>query len=172
VSALVYKIIKPTRLNVAAMRLQLLNDMRKVGTQIKADFEKTTATWTTKVAFEEQISLSGGPQVEVYTTNKIYGYVDRGTEPHDIWAGFYTGKSDKKVLAFSSKSTPKTIPGVIGSSAGSAGPVDTFRPYVANHPGTKARNFSKEIEKTWTPKFKRAMEASMSKVTKASGHAL
>lgn len=171
-SALVYKVIKPSRLRVDAMRLQMLNDMRAVGTKIKADYEKTTATWEHKVKFEQQISLSGGPQVEVYTTDEIYGYVDQGTKPHDIWAGYYTGKSNKKVLAFSSQSTPKTIPGVIGSSAGSAGSVDTFRPYVANHPGTKARNFSKEIEKIWQPRFKREMEATMSRVAKVSGHAL
>jgi len=171
-SALVIKQIKPTRLKVDALRAQLLNELRAVGVEIKQDFEKTTATWDTKVAFETQISLSGGAQVEVFTTNKIYGYVDQGTEPHEIWAGFYTGKSNKKVLAFSSSSSPKTTPGVIGSGSGSQGPVDTFRPYVANHPGTKARNFSKGITELWQTKFKRKMEQAMANAAKASGHAL
>jgi len=170
--ALVFKIIKPQRLKVDAMRLALLNPMRKVGTGIKADFEKTVSTWKNKPKFDMQISLSPVPQTEVSTVDKIYGYVDQGTKgPYEIWAGYYTGKSNKKNLAFSSKSTPKTTPGVIGSSGGSRGTVDTFRPYV-EHPGIKARNFSKEIEKIWQPKFKRAMEGAMSKVAKASGHAL
>lgn len=164
-SALVIKIIKPSRLRVDAMRLQLLNDMRKVGTQIKNDFEKVTATWKTQVKFEQQISLAGGPQVEIFTTNKIFGYVDQGTRPHVI------KPKRAKALRFQSGYKAKTTPGVIGSSAG--GP---FGPVVfskgVDHPGNKPGNFSKEIQKIWTPKFKRAMEASMSKVAKASGHAL
>jgi len=171
VSALVFKEIKPQRLRIDAMRLALLNPMRKVGTGIKSDFEKTTATWDHKVKFERQISLAGGPHVEIFTTDEIYGYVDKGTKPHDIWAGFYTGKSDKKVLAFASKSTPKTKPNVIGSFSGSRGRVDTFRPHV-RHPGGKPRNFSKEITKKWQPRFKRRMEKAMSQAAKASGHAL
>ena len=172
-SALVIKVLKPSTLRVDAFRLAFLNEMRKVGTEIKADFNKTTKTWTKSpdFKFDVQISLAGGPQVEVYTENEIYGYVDEGTEPHDIWPGFYTGKSKKKVLAFASKSTPKTIPGVIGSGPGSRGKVDTFRPYV-QHPGTKARNFSKEIQKIWEPKFKTRMEKALSQARKASGHAI
>lgn len=170
-SALVITTFSPTLLNIPAMRLAMLNDMRKIGNKIKKDFESTTKGWDTKVEFTVQISLSGGPQVEVSTDNKIYGYVDKGTEAHDIWAGFFTGKSKHKTLAFSSKSTPKTVPGVIGSSAGSVGKVDTFTPYV-RHPGGKARGFSKEIQKKWTNKFKAEMEATMIKVAKASGHAI
>jgi hypothetical protein len=170
-SALVYKIIKPQRLRQDAMRLELLNGIRRVTKGVKTDFEKTTSSWDEEVIFEEQISLAGGPQGEVFTTNKIYGYVDKGTPAHDIWAGYYTGKSDKKTLAFSSRSTPKTTPGIIGSGPGSVGKTDTYTPHV-RHPGGRPRNFSKEIEKIWQPKFKRETEATMSKVAKASGHSL
>lgn len=164
-SALVIKQIKPSRLRVDAMRLQLLNDMRKVGTGIKADFEKTTATWKTPVKFEEQISLSGGPQVEIFTLSKIYGYVDQGTRPHVI------RPKKAKALRFQSGYKAKTTPGIIGSSAG--GPFgDVVFSKAVNHPGNAPRNFSKEIQKIWTPKFKRAMEGTMSKVAKVSGHAL
>lgn len=168
-SALVIKQIKPSRLRIDAMRLQLLNDVRKVGTGIKADFEKTTATWKTQVKFEVQVSLAGGPQAEVFTTNKIYGYVDKGTEPHVILP------KRKKALSFvwggPGSYRPKTRPGVIGSSGGGAtGDRVAFKGVL--HPGTKPRNFSKEIQKLWTPRFKRAMEASMSKVAKVSGHAM
>ena len=170
-SALVYKLYKPQTLKVDAFRLVFLNALRQAGRDIMADFEKTVADWDTKVVFKMQISLSGGLQVEVYTENEIYGYVDKGTEPHDIWPGFYTGKSDKKVLAFSSTFTPKTTPGVIGSGPGSRGKVDTFRPYV-QHPGTKARNFSKEIQKKWQTIFKSRMEQALRLARQASGHAI
>jgi len=164
-SALVIKQIKPTRLKVDALRLQLLNDMRAVGVEIKQDFEKTTATWDRKVAFETQISLSGGAQVEVSTSDEIYGYVDLGTRPHVI------RPKRAKALRFQSGYVAKTTPGVIGSSAG--GPFgDTVFSRGVNHPGTKARNFSKGITELWQTKFKRKMEQAMSSAAKASGHAL
>lgn len=168
-SALVIKVIKPSRLKVDAMRLQLLNDMRKVGTGMKKDFEKTTATWDHKVKFEQQISLAGGPQVEIFTTDEIYGFVDKGTEAHIILP------KRKKALSFvwggPGSYKAKTTPGIIGSSSGGpSGDLVAFKGVI--HPGNEPRNFSKEIQKEWTPKFKRAMEASMRKVASASGHAL
>ena len=170
--ALVYKSIKPKRLKQDALRLTLLNEMRKVGTQMKADFEKTTATWTHKPKFEVVVSLTQpGPTLLVFTDDEIYGYVSKGTKPHLIFAGIYTGKSDKKALAFPSKSSPKTRPGVIGSSAGSRGGTTVVRPYVS-HPGTKPRKFEEAIQKIWMKKFKRQMEAAMKKAVQQSGFAL
>ena len=54
---IVVKAIKPSRLREDAMRLELLNAMRRVGTGIKKDFEATTKTWKHKVKFEQLISL-------------------------------------------------------------------------------------------------------------------
>jgi hypothetical protein len=171
-SALVIKELKPATLRRDAFRPIFLNELRKAGRDIIADFKKTTATWDTDVKFEMQISLSGGLSVEVYTENKIYGYVDKGTKgPYPIFAGIFTGKSNKKALAFSSQFAPKTIPGVIGSSAGARGSIDTVRPYVT-HPGIKAREFSREIEKKWQTIFKRRMEKALSEARKACGHAI
>ena len=164
-SALVIKQIKPTRLKVDALRLELLNELRAVGVEIKQDFEKTTATWDRKVAFETQISLSGGAQVEVSTSDEIYGYVDQGTRPHVI------RPKRAKALRFQSGYVAKTTPGVIGSSAG--GPFgDTVFSRGVNHPGNAPRNFSKGITELWQMKFKRKMQQAMSSAAKASGHAL
>ena len=170
--AIVSKTIKPSRLKDDAMRLRLLNAMRKAGTQIKHDFEATTKTWEHKVVFEELISLTGpGPVVLVATNDEIYGYVNNGTEPHEIWAGVYTGKSDKTRLAFSSDFVPKTKPGIIDSGPGRRGAVDTFVPMVM-HPGQEEpRNFDKTIQKKREPWFKRQMESAMGEARQASGHA-
>lgn len=168
-SALVIKQIKPSRLKVDAMRLQLLNDMRKVATKIKADFEKTVATWKTKVKFEVQISLSGGIQVEVFTTNEIYGYVDKGTEEHIVEA------KNAPFLVFKwggpGSYSAKTTPRVIGSKDSSQSGTKRGFAWVL-HPGNAPREFSKEIQKLWEKKFLRAMEASMRVVAQVSGHAL
>lgn len=169
-SVIVAKSIKASRLKDDAMRLKLLNAMRKDNTETKRDFESTTATWEHEVKFQSEISLAlGGPASYVWTDDEIYRYVDLGTRPHEIWAGFYTGKSDKKVLAFPSAFAPKTTPNVLGSQAGSSGGPTVFTPYV-QHPGTKPRNFSKLIQKKAEPRFKRNMEQGMREAARASGH--
>ena len=169
--AIVGKVIKPARLKEDALRLKLLNAMRKGGRGIRRDFQKTTEHWKHDVQFDLEISLTlPGPFVLVATDDEIYGYVNNGTEEHLIWAGIYTGKSDKTTLFFSSQFVPKTRPGVIGSNPGFVGERDTHTPYV-EHPGTEARNFDKIIQKTWEPKFKRLMEGAMRDAAHASGHA-
>jgi hypothetical protein len=169
---LAMKAIKPKRLNDTAMRLELLNQMRKTGNAIKKDFEKTTATWEHKPKFEVVISLTGpGPVVLVATDDQIYRFVDEGTKPHLIFAGFYTGKSKKKALAFPGTFSAKTVPGVIGSGPGSRGGDMVHTPYV-QHPGTKARNFDEAIARDWQAKFKRDMEGAMRRAAAKSGHGI
>lgn len=165
------KTIKPSRLKEDALRLELLNAIRDVGRKVKKDFEATVKTWEHKPEFEMLISLIGGPTVLVATDDEIYRYVDEGTKPHPIFAGVYTGKSDKKVLAFPSIFKPKTTPNVIGSGPGFKGGDTVLRPYV-NHPGTKPRNFSKIIKKKWDKPYKRRMEQAMKDVARKSGHGL
>jgi len=175
--AVVVKTIKPSKLKVDALRLQLLNAMRAQGTAMKMDFEATVKTWKNKPKFKVVIGLKKaiGPEVLVGTDDEIYGYVNDGTEEHDIWAGFYTGKSTKKVLSFQwggkGSYRPKTTPRVIGSKAGGPTGPRVARPYV-RHPGTKARHFDEEIEKKQRPRFKRRMEKAMSEAAKASGHSI
>ena len=168
--AIVGKVIKPARLKEDVLRLKLLNGMRSAGRGIRRDFQKTTEYWKHKVLFELIISLTGpGPFVIVETDDEIYNWVVKGTEPHEIWAGAYTGKSDKTMLFFSSQFVPKTQPGIIGSNPGFVGERDTLTPMV-NHPGTEPRNFDKIIQKDWEPKFKRQMETAMREAAQASGH--
>ena len=170
----VMKSIKPKKLKVKAMRLELLNAMRKSGTVIQKDFEETTATWKHKVKFETLVSLMGiggtkGPTILVSTSDKIYGYVNEGTKAHDIWAGYYTGKSKHKALVFPSGFTAKTKPGRLRSGAGGSSGKLVHTPYV-EHPGTEARNFDALIKKKRKKWFKRQMQAAMNKAAKVSGN--
>ena len=164
------KSIKPSALKESALRLELLNAMRKAGREITKDFESTTRTWEHKPRFETLLSLTGpGPVVLVATDDKIYGYVTRGTKPHLIWAGYYTGKSGKRALVYPGRSVPKTRPGVLGSGPGSRSGPTMVRPYV-QHPGTKARRFDELIERNWRSRFRRDMEAAMRRAAAKSGH--
>lgn len=173
--ALKMKVIQPKKLNDVAAREVFRHALERVGAGMLRDLEKTTATWEHKPKFRISTSAAksggGALMVEAYTDSEIYGFVVKGTKPHEIWAGIYTGKSNKKVLAFASAFSPKTTPGVIGSVAGHRGATDTFRPMV-HHPGTAPRKFDEIIQQLWDRKFKVEMEKSMRDVAKASGHAM
>lgn len=167
---LVMKGIRPSRLKDDALRLALLNAMRREATAIKKDFDATVKTWDHSVKFEQVISLAGGgPQVLVGTDDLIYKFVDEGTKEHPIFAGYYTGKSNKRVLAFPGTFTAKTVPGIIGSRAGSKGGETVKRPFV-HHPGTKARRFTEVIKGKWEKRFKSDMEDVMKAAARDSGH--
>ena len=168
----VMKSIKPKRLKVKAMRLELLNAMRKSGTVIQKDFEETTATWKHKVKFETLVSLKQpGPTILVSTNDEIDGYVNEGTKAHDIWAGYYTGKSKHKVLVFPSGFTAKTTPGRLKSGSGGSSGELVYTPYV-RHKGSKARKFDALIKKKREKWFRKQMQAAMNKAAKVSGNSI
>jgi len=167
------KAIKPNRLKDKAMRLELLNAMRKAAKVVEKDFEETVKTWDHKPEFKTIISLKGGPSIltDTSTDSEIYGFVNNGTKPHPIFAGIYTGKSKKKVLAFPSAFGPKTRPGRLKAGPGHKGGNTIMRPYV-QHPGTKPRDFDKMIEKRRRPWYKKQMQYAMKRASRVSGHAL
>jgi hypothetical protein len=166
------KLIKPKRFKDDEVKRILRNAVRRAGTQVVNDFKLTTATWDHMVEWIVRTHISQtlpSPSIEVWTEDPIYRYVDEGTKPHPIFAGIYTGKSDKKALSFPSAFAPKTKPRVLGSGAGMKGGPLTVVPYV-QHPGTEAREFSKMIVEKRTPWFKREMEDALREAVQASGH--
>ena len=173
---IVAKAIKPRRFRSEAFTRAITAAANEAGKEIKKDFEATTKTWKHKPDFVKEVDTKASPvQVLVGTDDEIYRFVDEGTKPHPIFAGAYTGKSNKKALAFQwggkGSYRAKTKPGFIGSRAGGpTGPFVAF-PYV-QHPGTKPRHFDKIIQKKWTPRFKRLMERAMSAGAKGSGHSI
>ncbi len=169
---LLMKAIKPARLKSASFRMTVLNRMRKVANAVERDFKATTRTWEHQPKFEKVVTISpDGPTLLVGTDDLIYRFVNEGTKPHEIWAGIYTGKSKKRVLAFGATFEPKTEPRIIGSNPGFVGPPIVFTPMVM-HPGTEAREFDKTIQEKWERQFKREMEDAMRQAARASGHGM
>lgn len=165
-----WKVIKAKKLSSASLRMTLINEMKAVEKEVKRDFQKTTATWEHKVEFDSAIGLKGpGPEMVVGTGDEIYRYVNDGTRAHAIEAGIYTGKSRAKALRFYSKHRAKTRPRTIASYRGYRGGKVLYRPRVW-HPGTKARQFDKVLQKRWQPRFKRRMEQAMKRAAQRSGH--
>lgn len=117
--------------------------LRNIGRDVKADFEKTTATWSSKPAFDVDVQSSG---VKVSTSDENYNRVDKGTRAHIIRShGDYP-------LRFQSGSKPKTRVRVISSGSGSPGR-DWVSAYEVHHPGTQARQFSLVILGRYKGKF-------------------
>ena len=180
---IVAKSIKPSRFRSEAFTQAITAAANEAAKQIQKDFEATTKTWDHKPQFVKEVDVKTSPvQVLVGTDDEIYRYVDEGTglygpkkRKYPIFAGIYTGKSNKKALSFrwggKGSYRAKTRPGVIGStSGGPSGPMVAF-PYV-EHPGIKPRNFDKTIQKKWEPRFKRLIEQAMSIGSKNSGHSI
>lgn len=164
--------IIPEKLKPDAIRLALLTELGSIGGDIKRDFEKTTKTWKKKPKFVLVKGLKAGKvELLVYTNDEIYGYVDKGTKPHLIWAGAYTGKSEKTALMFPGTFSAKTIPGVIGSLSGFSGGDPVYTPYV-EHPGTEPRGFEDAITKLWEKTYALRMETAMERGAKESGHGI
>lgn len=121
--------------DVAAYRRARTRALDTTARWVKAQQEKTTATWRDKPSFE--ITAPAENARIIGTDDDVYGYVNDGTRPHVIVA-------HGKVLAFAPGGAVKTRVRVIGSGAGSRGGTTVFRPRV-HHPGTEARDFSETI---------------------------
>lgn len=163
---IIAKSIKPSRFKVEAIYRELEKEAEAVSKEIEADFKKTVRTWNRKVKFIRLVQV-GNDQVAVLvgTDDEIYRYVDEGTRAHWIYP------KRKKALKFTSDYKAKTTPQIIDSQAGGAFGDMVFSKSV-RHPGTKARQFDKEIQKKWKKKFKRHMEDALKRGVKASGHAI
>jgi hypothetical protein len=157
------KPIKPSALKSAAMLKALNDELKRTASEILFDYEVTAWNWQHKVKFKKVISIGpNSTDILVGTDDPIYGYVDLGTKKHTIQA------KKGKMLAFRVGGSPKTQPGVMVSGSGSSGKELIFAKKVKVK--TRARNFSKNIKKSWDKKFKNRMQKAMNQAVKDSGH--
>lgn len=117
--------------------------MEDMGLEMQAAYLRTVRNWRHKPGFEVVLTFDQKRYSVVVRpagrNRTIYIYVDAGTRPHTITA------TPGKVLRFQTGHQPKTLPGAranVGSGARS-GPWVSKR--VVNHPGTRARGFSRKI---------------------------
>jgi len=169
--------VLPAPLDTKAMDKIIRDDMRKMGTGIKKDLAKTTATWETPVVFQMRTKNKKGIlEMEVRPRpgsegEKIFNFVDRGTKgPYPI-----PKKPQKKPLAFQwggpGSYKAKTSPRVIGSKGGGpSGPMVFFKQVM--HPGIKARKFSDSIARRWAQLSRKFLPKTMDLVVKVSGHSM
>lgn len=107
--------------------------------EVARDLEAITATWKHKVKFTiRKTKRQGRLGITITTKDKIFNYVNKGTEPHVITP------VKSSMLAFKSGYNAKTRPGWIGSQQGGPFGGTVFAKQV-NHPGTEARKFDVAI---------------------------
>lgn len=162
-----FKAIQPAKFKVDEIYKAIEQNAKVVEKGILKDYQATTRTWDHKVDFESVLTINrnGGVSIIVDTDNEIYTFVHDGTKAHPILP------RRAKRLRFQGTYSAKTTPGVIQSKSG--GSSGDFR-YSAGvqHPGTKARNFTKVIFRKWKPFFERSMARALSEGAKASGHGI
>jgi len=111
-------------------------------------FEATTATWKHNVEFAQGIVREGDVIIgQVSTSDRVYGYVNNGTEPHPIYP------KKREFLSFQKEFTPKTKPGWIGSKNGGKSGEWVHPKFVERH-AIEARKFDEAIAKEVEPKLK------------------
>ncbi len=160
------KAIKPKKLQIDKMRMEILNELRKEGTLHKQELEKTVTTWKHKPQFESLIGLTGRDATVVTGPTgsdkavQLWEWTDLGTKPHIIRA------RRAPALRFRTGYRAKTTPGQFSSGRSKRfGP--WRRPLMVRHPGTEARGWSETLTKRrkrpFTRRMIRAMQRAASK---------
>lgn len=135
------KAIKPTRKflgDINALERELEAGLDELADETETLYRKTVKTWAHRVTFRK-VKTSNGRSV--YTVDKVYQYVDKGTKPHIIRA-----KRAPNLRFRVGGFKPKTKVNVINSYKGAPADGDFVSKRQVNHPGTEARNFSSIIE--------------------------
>lgn len=150
--------------NLAAIEAELTKFANEFANDMLLDFELTTAFWEHKVKFEKLIDVSGAKvEILIGTDDEIYGYVNNGTKPHKI-----KPKGKGYPLAFMVGGSPKTTPGKAVSSKGTLGTLPV-KAMEVDHPGTKAREFDKQIAKKFEKKFANTAQKALDRAIKRAG---
>lgn len=129
---------------------------QRAAAELVADHEKTVSTWSRKPRFTVKVSAR---EIEVRTDDEIWGYVDRGTKPHVI------RPKRARMLRFQGGYAAKTRPGsIIAGNGGASGPVVWAK--EVQHPGTKARGFSRRLRAKWKEKYPRDMQKAIAEAVR------
>jgi len=141
------KSLKPKKLKVSQIRLNILNELRKEGTVIKREFEKTVATWDgAKPTFKVAIGLTGqdaivlvGPAGSTEGAQK-WVWLNDGTRPHPIAAKNVPNLVFRHGSGFKAKTKVKVFGSGPGANTGAL-----VKKKRVQHPGIEARDWTGEI---------------------------
>jgi len=123
--------------------------------ELLAQFNRIVANWTHKVTFQARKRITNqGITLYVYPTGpnkKLWIWTSLGTKKHDI-----VPKGPGYPLRFRIGYKPRTWTGLGRKYGGPGISIGPWRSkYLVKHPGTKAREFEKDIARRYQPKFTR-----------------
>ena len=157
--AFTVKPIRPEKLDVKAIRLEINKVLQAEGrTQVK-ELKKTVKSWRRKVGFAYDVDLSGrdasvltGPA----TGNvKVWNMLEEGTPRHPI-----TPRQAKRLRFQGGKYRAKTRPWHLGSKSGGATGKHVYARAVM-HPGTQAREWLPTLVSKRRKPFARSVNAAV-----------
>jgi len=156
-ATMTFKAILPGKFREDVFMPEFMAGMLDTNKAIRKDFDRTVKTFETKVDFDAD-TVAGSTKIttEVYTKNRIYRFVNNGT--------------DHRHAVMSMDYIPKTIPNIIDAGRGRG----RLR-YVSkkvNKPGIQARNFDLAIAKQQEKPFRERMTEAMRRGAKKCGHAM
>ena len=177
--------------NEGIVRLQILNEARKISTEMKRDFERTVSTWETKPKFSTDIGFSRDLlSVETGTDDENYRRVSEGVEGKPrVARGFEitsqitpTTKAERPFRVASSRGASaltiipyiaKTTPGNIDAHAGGRveGAPIIFRRYALNAGKIEARNFDLLIQEKWLTLWPDRLQSALDNAAVKTGFA-
>lgn len=147
---------------------------RTVNTKVKPPLvkahEMVVADWKSDVKFRSRVTIKPD-SIKIFifpagADKKIWTYVDKGTKPHII-----KPKKPGYPLRFNwggpGSYKPKTLPNPARTVYGggkTTGP--EFRTMKVKHPGSEARNFTKQIAKEMGPDIRREIENAFRRVAR------
>jgi hypothetical protein len=177
--------------NEGTLRLQILNEARKIAREIRRDFERTVSTWETKPVFSVDLGFSKDLlSVDVVTDDENYRRVSEGVEGTPrVARGFEitsqitpTTRAARPFRVPSSRGAsaltlfpyiPKTTPGDIDAHAGGRveGTPPIFRRYALNAGKIEARNFDLLIQEKWLALWPDRFQQALDNAAAKSGFA-
>ena len=147
-----FEAIVPKQFDTTIFAKSMRKTLKDLAKQALVDFELTTENWQEQVEFKVEGPYKRGKDlaISVGTDNVIWGWVDRGTEEHEIVAR----RSKDGLLHFQPTQRlvgTRTRPGSLHSGQIKRGSWVTAR--SVTHPGIEARDFTGIVR----DKFEREM---------------
>lgn len=146
------------------LRKELGKAAQEAGKILKRDHEKVVSSWKHKVKFGYVYDVSAdgiSANVYAYGANaKIWFWVNDGTKPHII------RPKKSKYLKFQTGYKPRTARGGFGGPGKATGGWVSAK--EVHHPGTQAREFTKQIVRRARPRFRRLTESAFRKAIRRS----
>lgn len=162
-----FEAIVPAPFTEGVLRLYILNEARKIITQIKKDFARTVKTWETKPKFEQDLGFTTKElRVGVFTEDKNYERVSEGTDAKPRVAR--KGKA-LTILLYDAKSPPGQIDAQPGGAH--AEPI-IFRKYALNAGKIRPRKFDELVYDIWEDKMAEQFQAAFDAAALKTGYAI